>query len=368
MVPFLFALLTSLVFTVLIVRSAHLHGAFSHDHADSGPQKFHFHPTPRIGGIPIVFGWLAGMGVAWWKGWLPDELWWLVLSALPVLGAGLAEDVTKRISPQWRLLFAFLAAGLGFWLLGAEIRRLDIAWFDAALAWTPLALAVTLLVVGGVSHALNIIDGYNGLAAMIVVMILGALAYVSLALNDWGLLSVCLAMIGATIGFLILNYPKGLIFAGDGGAYLWGFVIAEISVLLVMRHPEVSAWFPLLLVIYPVWETVFSIYRRSILRRASPGLPDSLHLHQLVYLRLVRWMVGSSNACHKVRRNSMTSPYLWAFAMMTVIPALVFWRNTPALMAIVCLFILLYVWLYWRIVRFRVPHYLILRQKFKNKD
>lgn len=363
MAPFFFALLTSLLLTILIVRSTHLHGNFSHDHADGGPQKFHVHPTPRIGGISIFIGWIVGMVIAWWKDWMANEMWWLVVATLPILTAGLTEDITKLVSPKWRLIFAFLAAALGFWLLGAEIRRLDIVWLDALLVRTPFSLALTVFAVGGVSHAVNIIDGYNGLAAMVVLMVVGALGYVCLALNDWSLLSVCLTMAGATIGFLALNYPKGLIFAGDGGAYLWGFVIAEIAVLLVIRHPEVSAWFPLVLMIYPIWETLFSVYRRSILRRNAPGLPDSLHLHQLAYLRLVRWMIGSHEARHKVRRNSMTSPYLWAVALLTIAPTLIFWKNTLVLMSIAVVFVFFYVWLYWRIIRFRAPRYLILRRK-----
>lgn len=61
----------------------------------------------------------------------------------------------------------------------------------------------------------------------------------------------------------------GKIFLGDGGAYLLGYFIAEISVLLVLRNPEVSPWFPLLVVAYPVVEALFSIYRRNILKGVS---------------------------------------------------------------------------------------------------
>ena len=80
------------------------------------------------------------------------------------------------------------------------------------------------------------------------------------ATANWPRMMICLA--GATAGFLVWNYPRGLIFAGDGGAYLWGVVIAMASVLLVQRHALVSPWFPMLLLIYPVWETLFSIYRK----------------------------------------------------------------------------------------------------------
>ena len=94
-------------------------------------------------------------------------------------------------------------------------------------------------------------------------------------------------LVGATAGFLVWNYPRGKIFAGDGGAYVWGMVIAVACVQLVQRHRVVSPWFPVLLLIYPVWETLFSIYRK-VARGQSPGMADALHFHQLIFRRIVR--------------------------------------------------------------------------------
>ncbi|MBV8046602.1 MAG: glycosyl transferase, partial [Paludibacterium sp.] len=164
-------------------------------------------------------------------------------------------------------------------------------------------------------------------------------------------------------GFLLLNYPRGLIFAGDGGAYLMGFLIAELSVLLVARNPLVSPWFPLLLVIYPVFETLFSIYRRKFLQDRAIGYPDALHLHSVIYRRLVRWMVGSHEAKHLTRRNSMTAPYLWVLASLSIAPAMLFWHNTTILMICVLLFIALYISLYRMIIRFKTPRWLVTVSK-----
>src|SRR5258706_2365554 len=137
-------------------------------------------------------------------------------------------------------------------------------------------------------------------------------------------------------------------------------MIAEISVLLVRRHGEVSRWFPLLLVAYPVWETLFSIYRKKLLRGQSPGQPDGMHFHMLVYKRVVRWKVTSRDPQHRVQRNSRTSPYLWALALVTIIPAVIFWRNTVVLAFCAFVFGLFYNWLYRRMTLFRVPKCLIL--------
>ncbi|KVD68742.1 hypothetical protein WK15_32420 [Burkholderia ubonensis] len=92
-----------------------------------------------------------------------------------------------------------------------------------------------------------------------------------------------------------------LIFPGDGGAYFIGFMLAELAILLVMRNREVSAWYPVLLFMYPIFETCFSIYRKKFVRGMSPGNPDGVHRHMLVYKRLMRrlfvaasrWAAGS---------------------------------------------------------------------------
>jgi UDP-N-acetylmuramyl pentapeptide phosphotransferase/UDP-N-acetylglucosamine-1-phosphate transferase len=149
-----------------------------------------------------------------------------------------------------------------------------------------------------------------------------------------------------------------MIFLGDGGAYFLGFYVAELSILLLARNPQVSPLFPLLVCVYPVFETLFSIYRRRFLRAVPPSMPDGIHLHSLIYRRVLRWAVGDRSAKALIRRNSMTSPFLWALCMMSVAPAVLFWKNSAILAAFLALFGLSYVALYWSIVRFRSPRWL----------
>jgi UDP-N-acetylmuramyl pentapeptide phosphotransferase/UDP-N-acetylglucosamine-1-phosphate transferase len=194
-----------------------------------------------------------------------------------------------------------------------------------------------------------------------VVIMLAAVAYVATQvgdpLNEW----LALAGMGAVLGFFLWNFPAGLIFLGDGGAYFLGFFVAELCILLLQRNAdEVSPLFPLLVCIYPVFETLFSIYRRVFLRSVPPSMPDGIHLHSLVYRRLMRWAVGDRSAKSLTRRNSMTSPYLWLLCMFSVVPALLFWNNTPVLASFLFLFGFSYTALYWRIVRFRSPRWLKL--------
>lgn len=360
------AAVVSWLITTLIIRYNHLHTDLTSD-CMIGVQKFHAHPTPRVGGLGLFLGVAA---VALYLIVRQLDIGWgvllLLLAAVPAFAGGLVEDLTKKVSVLWRLGLTMISAVLGYVLLGAELNRLDLPlvdqWVDAALSWWPLSLLLTMVAIGGVANAVNIIDGFHGLAGVFCLMIFGALGYVAFILGDTLLWTTCAALMGALLGFLVWNYPRGLIFLGDGGAYFLGFMAGELSVLLVMRHPEVSPWFPMLLMIYPVFETLFSIYRKKVLRGMSPGEPDGVHLHMLVYKRLVRWAVGSVEAEDRNSRNALTSPYLWLLSSLAIFPAMLFWRSTPLLMAFVLLFALTYVWLYRRIVLFRVPKGLVLRK------
>lgn len=355
----------SLIATLLVVRYSHLHEHITADHDLDGVQKFHASPVPRVGGLGLVAGLLGALGVRYFQSRDVGALGLLLLSsALPAFGLGFVEDLTKRVGVKARLLATAISAGLAGYLLGAWLTSLQILGIDDLMAYYPLvAIAITCFAVAGVANAFNIIDGYNGLSGMVGVIILGGIAYVAFQLNDAGIMIAALSMMGAILGFLIWNYPRGLIFLGDGGAYLIGFWIAELSVLLTARHSEVSKWFPLLLCCYPIFETLFTIYRRMVIHRTPPGMPDAAHLHQMIYKRVVRWAIGSNAEMDKVIRNSMVAPYLWVLTSMAVIPAVLFWRDTWVLRGFVLLFAVTYVLLYRRMVFFRVPKWITVSGK-----
>jgi UDP-N-acetylmuramyl pentapeptide phosphotransferase/UDP-N-acetylglucosamine-1-phosphate transferase len=357
------AFAVSAAITLLLIRSAHAHGHLSGDSDTDGPQKFHAKSVPRVGGVGILAG-LLGCVVfsALWEDATERDGLMLLACGLPAFAAGLVEDVTKRVSPRRRLAATGLAAGLAAWALDAVLTRTAIPGLDWVVSFAVGATLVTIFVVAGVSNAVNIIDGFNGLSAMCVTLMLVSLAYVAFQVGDRFVALWALASVGAILGFFIWNYPAGLIFLGDGGAYFLGFMLAELNVLLLHRNPQVSPMFPLLLCIYPVFETVFSIYRKKLLRGMSPGVPDGIHLHMLVYKRLMRWAVGNRSAKALTKRNSMTSPYLWMLCTLSVIPAMIFWDNTAVLTGFIFLFGITYTTFYWRIVRFRVPRWLVVRR------
>jgi len=114
--------------------------------------------------------------------------------------------------------------------------------------------------------------------------------------ND--LLVVYMCGIGATtlLGFMALNYPFGRLFLGDGGAYLVGFWVAECAVMLLARNPSITEWLVLVICLFPVWETVFSMWRRKFIEKTRTDQPDQGHMHHVVMHQLVKSKILSQTA------------------------------------------------------------------------
>jgi UDP-N-acetylmuramyl pentapeptide phosphotransferase/UDP-N-acetylglucosamine-1-phosphate transferase len=356
--------LSSLAAVFLIVRSSRGTSSRILDVDQDGPQKFHSRPVPRVGGVGLLVGLAAGAIWMFFSRSAGLTALLVVACGLPAFAAGLVEDLTKRINPTIRLIATLASALLASWVVGSTIRYSAIPGLDFLLAIPAAAVVLTAFAVTGVANSFNIIDGFNGLAAMCAVMMLACLAWVAFQVGDAELGLLAVVGCGAVLGFFVFNFPAGHIFLGDGGAYLLGFFVAEVAILLIGRHPQVSPMFPLLLCAYPIFETLFSIYRKKYLRGTAATMPDGIHLHMLVYKRLMRWDVGSRDARALTHRNSMTSPYLWILCLTSVVPAALWWRHTWVMLTAMAAFALIYCVAYWRIVRFRVPRWMVVRIRY----
>ena len=345
----------------LIVASERWHGVFTGDSDLKKPQAMHSRAAPRVGGLAVVAGSLAGLLVLGPSNMTLTWLWpVLFIAAMPVFVAGLLEDITKDVGSGKRLLAAFISAAIAWWFLGG-VSRVGIEWADWILSFWPISLFFTMIAVGGCTHALNIVDGMNGLAGMIATLMALSLALVALQVQDIPIFLIAAALASATLGFLVWNFPFGRVFLGDGGAYFLGFMLAELAVQLVVRNPSVSPFYALAVLFYPVFETMFSIWRRRFKRGVPVDQPDALHLHQLVFRRLVR-ATFSRDRRHAVPAlcNAMTSPYLWVLALIGLVPATIWWDNTWMLCASIGVFCWVYIWLYSRLVSWRRPAWLLL--------
>jgi UDP-N-acetylmuramyl pentapeptide phosphotransferase/UDP-N-acetylglucosamine-1-phosphate transferase len=352
------ALVASFAISQMIVRSQKWHGSLSHDHDLDGVQKVHTAAVPRIGGLAVIGGILLGLVL--FQQMFPGQvspnrasrIYLLLGASLPAFLAGLIEDFTKRVSVRMRLAATALSALVASLALGATVNELDIWGLDSLLAITPLAIVATAVFVAGGSNAINIIDGFNGLSGSAIIIMSAGLAAVGLQVGDTFVAVLGALCAGATLGFLMLNYPSGKLFLGDGGAYFLGFWVSEMAVLLLVRHPELSAWQILAICGYPIIEVLFSIYRRKFVRKVSPGAPDALHLHGLVFRRLVFKHVRH-DARRPWKRNAMVPCFIAPAVAACVAVSVCFGHSTLASLTIVVAQVVLYVAVYGRLVRGR---------------
>ncbi|OGB02912.1 MAG: hypothetical protein A3G29_03330 [Burkholderiales bacterium RIFCSPLOWO2_12_FULL_64_99] len=331
---------------LLVVLTQTWHGKHSLDHDLNGAQKLHAKPVPRVGGLGLIVGLLmAGLASFMTHGNSYPTTLTLLVCALPVFLAGFAEDLTKRISVRMRLFSSFVSAALAIWLLGAQMPDSDTPGLDTLLEHIPiLTMALTIVVVAGITHSVNIIDGLNGLAGGAVCIMLAGLATLAWLHGDSVVMKLCLWGIAGLLGFMLLNYPFGKIFLGDGGAYLAGFWLAECAVLLVARHPKLSNWTVLLCCLYPVLETCYSMFRRHVIYKVPSGLPDMGHMHQLLF----KWLqekVPHNRLPHWLS-HGITSMKIWGIVAVCQLIAITTprqaWLHVTTIVITVTLYVVLH--------------------------
>ena len=349
--PLVSSLLLGFIVTVLagagIIATRHWHARITAD-SGTGPQKFHDSPSiPRVGSLAVLAGYGAAASVS------PPPVRDLLLAAglsagLAMLG-GLAEDLTGRVRSVPRLAVTILA-GLAFCLLtGYVVRRLEIAVVDDFMTVPLVALGFTAFAMGGVAHAVNMIDGFHGLATGTAILLLIAFSLVSFRAGDHTLVFFCLVVTGVLAGFAVLNFPYGSIFLGDGGAYFAGMVLACVAVMVPMRNPDVSPWISIVVLAYPLMETAVS-FTRKIRALTSPLQPDGHHLHMLVYEHLATRLVNATGATAQLA-NAVTGMLVWSLPLASLAAvALIAPTRGQALLACAVL-AALYLAVYWPLSR-----------------
>lgn len=322
--PILFGGLVSLCMSVVISYLAPRLGWLRFDHG-RGPQQIHDKHMPRVGGVAVFIGSCATFLL-----WAPLSLGaFMLLCVLPVFLVGVGEDLTNRISAMVRLLISVLSAIFLVFGLGVVITATGFEAFDTVLQIQTLAVVLSICAITAHCHAVNIIDGLNGLAAGSCAMALAAVAFLAARYGDSQLCIMALGFLAPTVGFLLLNYPRGLLFLGDGGAYFLGAVVAALVIILPTRNPEVSSFASLLIVSYPIYETLRSYVRRSFSRSLDTMQPDDRHLHSRVFKLVSSRMEGPA-----FLRNAVASAIVLLFSLITCSAAVMFHGRVDILMAI----------------------------------
>lgn len=161
--------------------------------------------------------------------------------------------------------------------------------------------------------------------------------------------STAFAIASVSLGFGAVNWPWGKVFMGDGGAYLLGFLVAWVAILLPMRHDEINGWATVLACAYPVLEALFSIARRLKVPGRHLGQADKRHLHHFLHRRVVRRFFPTVS---QTAQNAMTGSLVWLLAAVPAVWAVAHCRNTAALVAGFFLATFAYAALYARLTQF----------------
>lgn len=323
---FFAAFVASAVASGLIVGTARFHCHISADGV-SGAQKIHSGSVPRVGGVAIAIGAVIG-GL-----FLPmaHGLWpLLAICALPAFASGLWEDLSKRVSVRTRLLATIFAGGIFAAVSGYSLHHLNLPGVDVMLGVPMVAVAFTAFAVGGIANAMNIIDGCNGLSSGTSIILFVAFGLIAHSTGDSELFALCLLCAAAIAGFLIWNFPMGKIFLGDAGAYTVGFALAAVAVALPARNAGISPVIGLLMLIYPVGETFYSMARRARRKTGAVGQPDSMHLHSLIF-KALRPAVSSG-----VLRNSLAGATIWVLPLTSAVLAYVLRETSTGIVLLAC--------------------------------
>jgi UDP-GlcNAc:undecaprenyl-phosphate GlcNAc-1-phosphate transferase len=272
---FLSTLLLALLITIAMTPALSLLAVHFKVAVDlPGERKVHTLPVPRIGGIAMTVG--AFVPLLYWLH--ADHFVIAYLAAATILVAfGMLDDVLD-IPPKFKFLGQIIAALFVIFGGDVQIKTLGMLLPDGYLLPAYIALPLTLLAIVGATNAINLSDGLDGLAGGICLLIfssIGCLAYLE-GNETIGL--IALALSGVLFGFLRFNTHPASIFMGDAGSQFLGFSAASLSIYLTQTAPTLSPVLPLILLGFPVLDTLTVMITR-ISKGRSPFSADKNHFH-----------------------------------------------------------------------------------------
>lgn len=238
-----------------------------------GERKVHEHPVPRIGGIALAVG--ACATIAWW---VPKDITMLsiLLGSMIIVVFGVWDDCAD-LSYRTKLLGQVLAALAVILIGGIRFNNMPF-FFDTEIPlW--VGIPVTLFFLVGVSNAVNLTDGLDGLAGGLSFLTLLGIAYMAYLSNDLIVLSLTVPFLGALLGFLRYNTYPARIFMGDGGSQLLGFIMGVLAILVTdsARGPF-SPSLILFLLGLPFLDTL-GVTGQRLAEGRSPFIGDRAHIH-----------------------------------------------------------------------------------------
>jgi UDP-N-acetylmuramyl pentapeptide phosphotransferase/UDP-N-acetylglucosamine-1-phosphate transferase len=277
-------------------------------------QRIHLNETPRLGGFIFILSLTSFVAFSNINETI-QLLKIILICLIPIIFMGIKEDLFHNVEPAIRLL-TLLFVG---WLFRVQFTGplpvlADIPFIGKLVLLQGGISIFYILGMVAVANGMNLIDGVNGLCGAVALSILSALLFLSYKTSDITMLSLIFSVILLIIPFMLMNYPYGRIFLGDLGAYSLGLILSMLTIILFGRHPEISPWGAVLILIYPATEVVFSLLRRMV-KGVSIYHADTAHLH----LKLFHFFRPQPQ--YKKIANALVMPTLsglWLFPLLTI--------------------------------------------------
>lgn len=262
--------LTSLILTHLMIKISKNMNIMDIPNERSVHKK----PTPLLGGIAIFLSFLFGFILFGNQNPLMISI---LIASFLILLLGIFDDI-KPIKARYKFVIHILVALIVVFYGGLKLTHVDI--FSLSLNFKWMSPYITILIIVGIINAVNLIDGLDGLCAGISSIYFLTIGVIALILNKFNGLDIILSfiMLGATLGFLVFNYPPAKIFMGDTGSTFLGLMISVIMLLGFKTVTLTSLLIPLVLLILPITDTLFAIIRRA-LNKKTIGQADKEHIH-----------------------------------------------------------------------------------------
>ncbi len=238
-----------------------------------GVRKVHALPIARVGGLAMVIGVLAAAFIAIPLGHREAVF---LAAAVTLTLFGVADD---RFDLDYRVKLTGQLLAVCIVVFAADVRIHSITLDDRLVMPDWLSIPLTILFLVGITNAINLADGLDGLAGGTTFLCLGALALLSHGSGQVISAGLALAFAGAVLGFLRFNTFPATVFMGDAGSQLLGFTVGVLSIRATQSgESAVSAATPILLLALPILD-VLSVMTQRVMEGRSPFSADKNHIH-----------------------------------------------------------------------------------------
>ncbi|QHS23530.1 undecaprenyl/decaprenyl-phosphate alpha-N-acetylglucosaminyl 1-phosphate transferase [Virgibacillus sp. MSP4-1] len=268
-IAFFISFFASLTLTLPVKKFAEKVGAVD----VPNQRKIHEKITPRMGGLSIYLGAVLGLLYIFP---IHPQLEAIAIGSLIIVITGMIDD-KYTLKPLIKLLAQITSAGILI-AAGVIIDKITLP-FLGVVYLDLFSIPVTLIWIVGITNAINLIDGLDGLASGVSTIALTSILV--LAIIDYRLLAVyfCIVLIGSNLGFLVHNFYPAKIYMGDTGSLFLGYSIAVISILGLLKNVALLSFIiPILVLAVPIFDTLFAIIRR-LYNKENIMMPDKKHIH-----------------------------------------------------------------------------------------